>query len=637
MKRIALLMMAFVIVTTPAPVGGAAETWTETKSAHFVVWSDASERQTRDLLWQLEQIRFAVGSLWPWAQLNLAKPLLVVAVKDEQSMKRLAPEFWEQKGRVHPVSVWASGADRHYMAIRADLRGDNTALTNPYTSAYFSYVNLILAASFGRDLPLWFSRGLAGVLSNTIVRDTQILLGPTIPWHLETLRTAGRLHLRDLIGVTRASREYTQGDKLERFDAQAWALVHFLMFGHNAQRQSGINKFAIELNNGKAPEPAFVDAFGRVEDLESDFATYITRSLYSYQKVVLDRQTTREQFMSRPLPSAESAAGRAAFHVAMGRQNEARALVDEARKADPNSADAYVAEALALRRDNKPDEAGAAFVKAASLGTANPHAYYRAAMSLWGATEPDAAAFQKMETYLARAAELNPVFAESYASLAEVRAALGKPADDIIALLTKAVTLDPSDPWIRISAARALWRLDREQEARKVARVALNLAADDERAQAEAQRLLAAIPESTPDPARPARPGAPAAAPVSSPNDQTPNPNALVAACQGGDATACRDLFPLAEKACAAGQKRACVVTGTLLGRGMGVPRDEARAASILEPLCSENMLEACTQWAVLLASDSKKPDYPRARALLTKSCSGGQAQACEMLKGFPK
>src|SRR5213075_2513256 len=258
----------------------------------------------------------------------------------------LAPGYWERKGGLHPTSVWLSGADRSYIAIRTDAQNDEDRLINPNTSTYFSYVNLILISSFGRELPLWFSRGLAGVLSNTIVSGNEILLGPPIPWHLKTLQSGGRLHLRDLIGVTRSSKEYTQESGLQRFDAQAWALMHFLMFGHNAERRVGVNKIAGLLNTGMDPTAAFVEALGKVEDLEGDFASYIDRTLYTFQRVVVDRQIKREQFTSRPIPPAESAAGRATFHASMGRPVEARALIDEARKADPNSGNSYVAEAL---------------------------------------------------------------------------------------------------------------------------------------------------------------------------------------------------------------------------------------------------------------------------------------------------
>lgn len=500
MNPITAVLIAFLTILALAPARGAvaAETWTETKSAHFVAWSNAGDRSTRDLLWQFEQIRFAVATLWPWTRMDLAKPLLVIVVKDEPSMKALAPGFWEQKGGVRPGSVWVTGGDQYYMVIRADQRGEEDTLINPYTSAYFSYVNLILISSFGRDLPLWFSRGLAGVLSNTIVQGKEILLGPPIPWHLKQLQTGQRLRLRDLIAVTRSSKAYTQGDDLERFDAQAWALVHLLMFGHDAARQAGINKFAELLNGGKDPSAAFVESFGRIEDLENDFASYISRSLYSYSRFVLDQQTKRDKFTSRPLTPADSAAGRAAFHVAMNRLTDARALIAEARKTDPNSASAYVAEALALQREQKREESNAAFVKAATLGSTSAHAHYRAAMSMWGAARPDDATLRQMETYLARATELNPFSAESYATLAEVRSLLKKPADEVVALLTKAVTLDPSNPWIRVTAARSLWRLGKIEEARGVARAAMSLAIDDAGAKAEAERLLATIREQLP-------------------------------------------------------------------------------------------------------------------------------------------
>ena len=295
-----------------------------------------------------------------------------------------------------------------------------------------------------------------------------------------------------------------------------------------------------------------------------------------------------------------------------------------------------------LRRDNKNDEANAAFVKAASLGSTSAHVYYRAAMSMWGATRTDEATLRQMETYLALATERNPLSAESYAALAEVRAALKKPPADIAELLTKAVNLDPSDAWIRVTAARTLWRLDHVDEARRVARVGLTLAGDDVRAKAEAERLLAAIPDSTAKPttaATPApSPSAPSTpAPSAAPAPQQANPNALTTACNGGDAAACRDLFPLAEKACAGGDKRACLSAAVLEWRGMGTPKDEAKAIAAIERLCNDNMFEACTQWALLIAADPKKPDLARARELLTRSCSGGVAQACEMLKKLPK
>jgi len=48
---------------------------------------------------------------------------------------------------------------------------------------------------------------------------------------------------------------------------------------------------------------------------------------------------------------------------------------------------------------------------------------------------------------------------------------------------------------LRLTVARAFLRLEKPAEARYGARVALAVAADDERARAEAERLLGSIPE----------------------------------------------------------------------------------------------------------------------------------------------
>ena len=511
MRNIRLAAIPFVVALVSVAstrVAGAADTWSEVKSPHFIVWSNAGDGPTRTLVWQFEQIRSAMTALFPWAKVDLPKPLLVIAARDEQAMKALAPKYWQQRGGIRPVSVWVTGADRHYMAIRADLRGDDTNTVNPYTSSYFAYANLILAASFNRELPMWFSRGLAGVLSNTIVRHNFVLLGPPIPWHLETLRGQQRFLLKDLVTMTRSSPEYQKGDGRTRFDAQSWALVHLLMFGEQGKYQSAINRFSSMLLAGTDADAAFTEAIGPVAALDNPFAAYINSSIYSYQKANVDAAVKRERFDSRPLPLAESASGRAAFHASMRQPVEARALIAEARKVQSDGAAAYVAEGLLLDGEDKPAEAKTAYGKAADLGSSDAYALYRAAVSHWGpGPQPDQNTLAAMDKNLARAVDLNPQFASAYANLAEVRAALRKPLDEVLGLLGRAVQLEPANYRHRLAAARVFWRFDKLDEARKAAQVALALADTDEAGQ-DVQRLLSSMPkEPTPPPVTGGTPG----------------------------------------------------------------------------------------------------------------------------------
>jgi hypothetical protein len=85
----------------------------------------------------------------------------VVAPRDENGMKSLVPRYWETKGSIHPSSVFVSGPDRHFITLRADVKAsDNGGKVNPYQTAYWSYLALVLRSSSFQQLPLWFSLGL---------------------------------------------------------------------------------------------------------------------------------------------------------------------------------------------------------------------------------------------------------------------------------------------------------------------------------------------------------------------------------------------------------------------------------------------------------------------------------------------
>src|SRR5437870_9991061 len=137
----ATIFLCLCLGLTPSALG--ADGWVEIKSPHFTIWSVANDGNTRTLLWQLEQVRSALVDFWPWAKVDLPKPLLIFAIKDESGMKTMAPMYWEQKGATHPASVSVTGADRHYMAIRTDAQGEERLTPNPYLTTYSSYPHLI--------------------------------------------------------------------------------------------------------------------------------------------------------------------------------------------------------------------------------------------------------------------------------------------------------------------------------------------------------------------------------------------------------------------------------------------------------------------------------------------------------------
>lgn len=113
------------LVSVPA----GAQTWREVKTEHFTMVSDASEGRARRIVWQFEQMRRALQDGFPWMQVDVDRPVMVIAVRDENSMRAIAPQFWEQRG-ARPGSVFVGGADRHYIMLRTDLEVEDQ-LMNP--------------------------------------------------------------------------------------------------------------------------------------------------------------------------------------------------------------------------------------------------------------------------------------------------------------------------------------------------------------------------------------------------------------------------------------------------------------------------------------------------------------------------
>ncbi len=431
----------------------------------------------RTLAWQLEQIRSAVVAILPWAQVELDRPFLVVAVDSELKMHQIVPQFWERGGSVRPASVWVSGIDRHYLAIRTDIVAEDDSYSNPHRSAYFSYVAMVLQQSLPAEMPLWFRRGLAAVLSNTIVRESHLLVGTPIPQNLVYLRERVRLKLPALVDMQAGAPELKQHGGLERYDAQAWAFVHFLMFGNSGARAPKINEFFRMVTSGTAPAAAMAETIGKVDQLEADFVMYVNRSIFSFAKMAADVSVKRDGFVQRPLTTAESSSALALFHTSMRRPVEARAAIAEARTADAAAPDSHLAEGIQLERDGKREEARAAVARAVAGGSTNAYAHYTLARLNWQ-PRPDAAGLKEQETLLARAVELNPRYAYALARLGEIRAMAG--AADALSLVIKAVRLEPNEPDHRLTAARILWRMGQHGEALKAVQVALTVATTEE-------------------------------------------------------------------------------------------------------------------------------------------------------------
>jgi tetratricopeptide (TPR) repeat protein len=601
------LALALCLMIAAASAAAAPAPWVEVKSAHFTVITDAGDKAGRKTAWQFEQIRLALLEVWPWAKIDSGSPFVVFAARDENTLRTLGPQYWEGK-RYRPVSFGAHGRDRQYIALRIDVNQPDDVGANPYQSAYWSYSSAVFNRSFPRRLPAWYSRGIAEVMSNTIVRDKELHVGRPLRSSLQTVREHSLVPLSELLTADSSSRWRTDEVASEIFDANAWALVYYLMFGDERAHAPKVNQFNRLLYSGADPDAALREAFGDMKPYQVQMKTYMDRSLFAYVRIPVSLDTKPEAYAVRTLPPAESAVLRGELLAAMDRPVEARAFAAEAAKADPGSPGPWEIEASLLEEEKRTDEVKSAYAKAAERGSQRAHVYYRLAQLEW-TPNADKEAKARLAASLEKARALEPTSADTLSFLADLKVDLGQ-GEEALPLVQKAVEIEPAGSYHRLALARVLWSLKRSDEAVRAAQSALQ-AADDDSERKYAQDFL--------DFAGRAR------------TRRAPTPRPAE-----DDSSGARDAVTpeTLDRACRTGDKRACAQIAVLQAQGEGIPRDRPRALSTLKGLCDEGFDDGCVGWAIVLASGSRT-DVAKAKQLLDAVCERGSVEACQLSKSM--
>jgi hypothetical protein len=202
-------------------------TWIEVKSPEFVTFTNAGASAARRVTTRFEKIHAALAAVMPTVRLAGEQQLFVVAARSEGSLRSLVPEFWERKDGLRPAAVHLHDRDHVFLLVRTDLPEDDD---ESFHAAYWGYASHVISLNMP-GLPLWAGRGFTEFYSRTTVQKDQVLVGRAAPSHVRELRQRGLMPTSALFAVDRESADYLDSYRLQRFDAECWALIHYLMLG----------------------------------------------------------------------------------------------------------------------------------------------------------------------------------------------------------------------------------------------------------------------------------------------------------------------------------------------------------------------------------------------------------------------
>lgn len=477
--------MALFAATLLPVRAAAADKWVEARTPNFIVVSNAGESQARKTAIQFEQMRALFRESLPAAKSHTSPVIIIFAVKNEDSLRELLPEFWAQKGQSHPGGIFVNRLYQSSMAINLAAHGDN-----PYQAMYHEYYHS-LTVPYLPGLPLWVAEGLADFYGNSEISDKTAGLGRADPGLITLLRSLPLIPLETLFQVNPRSPYYNEQSKTSIFYAESWALVHYLMLGEKGIHRRALFDYLNALGQGSSPQEAAAKAFGNLTNLEASLEQYLRGEYFLYVSVPAPAKMRDSEVTVRALPDAEADGYRGSFLAMHGQYKEAQALLDEGERLDPNAARVQQAQAAVDYFQDRQTQALEALNAALALDSSDALTHYlRAELSYRSAGEALAGETKaQVEEDLRRAIAINPEFTAAYGLLSVCLMTDDGGLMESFNLAKKAQSLEPGNSRYQFVMAQVLARMRRYDDAETIAlRVLANASEQEE--QDEVNRFL---------------------------------------------------------------------------------------------------------------------------------------------------
>ena len=429
-----------------------ADDWVRARSKNFTLVSDAGESKARRLAVELEQFRHVISLLFPNAQIETPVATTVYLFRSHESFRPFKPRH-EGRVKENVGGYFMATPDGNYITLTAAPRG----AVGPEEIIFHEYEHFVMRNNLPRA-PLWLNEGLAEFYSTFSPSDDgqKVQLGAPIARHIAVLRDArGRLPLAELLAVDQKSPHYNEGSKAGLFYAKSWALVHYLMLGDDARRQSQFRQFIARTASDMTVEENFRQSFqADFRAIEKELDAYISRFMFPVLTVTFNKQLDfSKDVETARLTEAESLRYLGDLLAHAGQAREAEKYLEKSLGLDPGAAPARVSLAYVRLRQRRLGDAYKLLEEAVRLDPASYLAryHYANALAMGGRLEEAVAAYRE-------AARLNPAWPRAQSGLASALSALGRD-EEAAAALKAAIALSPRDANLFRSLAYAQLRL----------------------------------------------------------------------------------------------------------------------------------------------------------------------------------
>ena len=392
----------------------AEQPWIEVRSPHFRVLTNGSAKDGRTVANEFEQMRYVLSLRFNDGDIQSGPPLTVIAARDESTFRNLDAASWKaMNGNI--AGQFFRGWEKQFAIIRLDTWTNSNQVV-----VYHEYTHSVLHAR-AHWLPIWLDEGLAEFYAYTRFEKDRIYIGaPSL--RMRALQGVSLIPVSTMLEVNYTSPYYHDEAKTQVFYAEAWAMVHYMLFAPGMENGKKLNRFFEMLQRGVNQQKGFQDVFGDPKAFDTAFSQYLSHFTFSAGVLPPDRGTDPKSFPERLLTPAEVDYELGCFHIGAHDRVAGRTLIEKALVLDPNLAAAHEELGFLDFDAGQDGDAEAQWKQAIALDPSLPRSIFALTMTspVSGAPFVHQSADQLRATQLTlqHVSQLAPRFAPVYTELA---------------------------------------------------------------------------------------------------------------------------------------------------------------------------------------------------------------------------
>lgn len=466
-RTVAWMAGACLAACVAAPVQASDLPWRELKTERYTVLSQLSDRDTRGWAEEYDEFIATVLEITHFRPRSLP-PLTVVLFKRDRDFAAFKPP--RPDGR-RADNVAGFFLRRETWGVIGLAETADTESTRHLI--FHEGVHWITSADPAPQ-PTWFSEGLAESFSTFGRKVEKVHLADPISTHVELLRATSLLPMGPFL--TQQGSLFDRDSHTDLYYAQAWALVHFLLFSGDPERRDQLTRYLTAYRKQSAEASAQV-AFGPdLQGLSDALGRYIKQSSMHILLLPLHKAPPPPAIVDAPPVEVEVALAKLALWATDTTLADSHAA--RAAALAPDAPAVHELKTYLALRAKDHDTALLEARRALQAGSQDAAMFLLAAEALqetgYGSAEERA---QRQADLCEQAILLRPTLLEAYEHLVAAVAQMQMPAPQELTFLKGGMQIFPQEPALGIGLAAAQYKLGQ----REAAFAALDVALTDER------------------------------------------------------------------------------------------------------------------------------------------------------------